>query len=449
MSARRGACVLVDAYSTGNALAGVFRAYGFESMHVWSGPNMPDTFTRTFRSGDFVYDTTYDGDIDALCRQLLSKYTSIVCVVAASESGVPLADQLSERLGLPGNGSALSSARRDKAVMAQTVASANLAVIPHLASADATEIRNWIADRQLGAVVLKPTSSCGTVGFHICENDAEVVQTLPGLLGSRDAFGSRVDEVLVQPFVVGDEYCVNAVSRDGRHLVTEVWRTRKHRCSQSKVYDFETLVDPQSPVYGEVVDYVSGVLTALQISVGPSHTEVMVGPSGPVLIESAARVMGAMDISLVSRATGTNAVLLTAETYLAPHRFLARLDQPQPALVCRAAMVQLISSTHGSLTHWNLDALRGLETFHGIDTYLSPGDAVVPTVNSFSSPGLVFLAGPTDADLQRDYMRIRTMEAQGLLYEVDGEAVSDSRHTTRQAVRRLRDSQQTVDLRLP
>ncbi len=379
---------------------------------------MPETFTRTFRGEDFVHDMTFDGDIEALCTVLHNEYKSIDCVVAASESGVPLADQLSERLGLPGNGSALTAARRDKSVMAQTVADANLAVIPHLVSADVTEIRKWIADRQLESVVLKPTSSCGTVGFHICEDDAEVVRTLTHLLGSRDAFGSRVDEVLVQPYVVGDEYCVNAVSRDGRHLVTEVWRTRKHRCSQAKVYDLETLVDPQSAEYQEVVDYAIGVLTALGIAVGPSHTEVMVGPSGPVLIESAARVMGAMDISLVSRATGTNAILLTAESYLAPHRFLARLDQPQPPLTCHAAMVQLLSSTHGTLTNWNLDALRALETFHGIDTYLSPGNAVVPTVNSFSSPGLVFLAGSGDAALHRDHARIRRMETLGLLYEV-------------------------------
>jgi L-amino acid ligase len=201
--------------------------------------------------------------------------------------------------------------------------------------------------------------------------------------------------------------------------VTEVWRTRKQRCDQAKLYDLETLVDPASALYRELVDYVIGVLDALGIAVGPSHTEVMVGPSGPVLIESAARVMGAMDISLISRATGTNAILLTAEAYLAPQRFLARFDQPRPPLECRVAMVQLLSQTHGTLTRWNLDALAALDTFHGIDTYPGPGDPVVPTVNSFTSPGLVFLAGPTDAALHRDYSRIRTLEAQGRLYEVD------------------------------
>lgn len=415
---RHRACVIVDAYSTGNALAGVFRAYGFESIHVRSSLNVPDALTRTFRRRDYVCDVTYDGDIDALCERLLRSYPRIVCVVAASEPGVPLADQLSERLGLATNGSALSPARRDKSVMAQTVADANLSVIPHLASSKAAEIRQWIAERHLASVILKPTSSSGTVGFHICESDDEVVRTVPELLGSRDAFGERVDKVVVQPFIVGDEYCVNAVSWDGRHLVTEVWRTRKHRCGQSKVYDIETLMDPGDPACQEVVCYVRRVLTALGIAFGPSHTEVFAGPSGPVLIESAARLMGALDISLVSRATGTNAVLLTAEAYLAPQRFLARVGQPQPPLACHAAMVQLISSRCGSLSRWNIDSLGALETFHGIDMYLSPGDTVVPTIDSFSSPGLVFLAAAKEDELQRDYMLIRTMEAQGLLYEV-------------------------------
>jgi biotin carboxylase len=417
-SVRRGACVVVDAYSTGNALAGAFRAYGFDSVHVQSSPTVPATLTSSFRPADYADSVVHNGDVDALCAELLDRYPTLECVVAASEPGVPLADELCDHLGLAGNGSGLSRARRDKSVMADTVAAAHLPVIPHLCSSDSAEIRRWTAERELNSVVVKPRSSTGTVGFHICENDAELSEAVTSLLAGRDAFGDLVDEVIVQPFLEGDEYAVNAVSREGRHLITEVWRTRKYRRGQSKVYDLETLVDPASPEGQQVVDYTMRVLTALGIDFGPSHTEVIVGPSGPVLIESAARFMGAMDLSLVTRATGTNAVLLTAEAYMAPHQFLARVGQPQKPLMCRAAMVTLLASTPGTLRRWNVDALRSLDSFHGVEMYLAPGDSVVPTVDSFSNAGIVYLAAPTEDELYRDYERVREMEALGQLYEV-------------------------------
>lgn len=418
MSTRRDACVVVDAYSTGSLLPRAFAAYGCASIHVASGRNLPDALRRTFRSADFLDDLTYDSDIDVLCKELLAIRQTISCVVAASEPGVLLADELSERLGVPTNGTALSPARRDKSIMARTVADAGLPVIPHLVSSEPSEILEWIGERGLEEVVVKPLASSGTVGFHICRGDDDITRTVHDVLGTRDVFGAAIDRLLVQPFVDGEEYCVNAVSCGGHHLVSEVWRTKKRRRGGSKVYDLETLVDPSCSTYRDVTGYVQRVLTALGICFGPSHTEVIVSPAGTVLIESAARFMGALDISLVSRATGTNAVLLTAEAYLVPERFLARLDDHQPPLGCGAAMVQMISTTEGTLCGYDLEALASLETFHGVDTYLAPGDALVETVDSFSSPGLVFLAGPTAESLQRDYELIRAMEARGQLYEV-------------------------------
>ena len=415
---RRRACVVVDAYSTGNALPNAFRAYGCDTIHVASDANLPAALSRSFRPADFALTFDYDGDLDRLCAALLAAYPDVLCVVAASEPGVLLADQLSEQIGLPGNGTALSRARRDKSLMAQVVAAAGLPVIPHLTSSDPREIRKWVAGRRLGTVIMKPVASSGTVGFHIVEAGRDLEPTLAGLLGSQDAFGEVVDRVLVQPYVDGNEYCVNAVSCDGSHLVSEVYRTRKRRCGESKVYDVETLVDPTSPAYDEVVGYARRVLTALGITFGPSHTEIIVGNRGPTLIESAARFMGALDIALIARATGTTSVLLTAESYLAPERFLRRLDEPARPLTCQTAAVQLLSTTRGHLVRWNVAALAELDSFHGVDTYLAPGDEVVPTVDSFSSPGLVFLAAPTTEAVHKDYLHIRRMEAERVIYEV-------------------------------
>ncbi|MEV7040412.1 ATP-grasp domain-containing protein [Amycolatopsis sp. NPDC051061] len=422
MRVRRELCVIVDGYSSGNALASAFTAHGFQTVHVRSGPTVPDVLTRTFRPHDYAGSFTYLGDDAELLAWLDRHGQDVRCVVAAAESGVLLADRLAELVGAPGNGTRLSPARRDKAMMADAVAAAAVATIPHLRSADRAEVLRWSSRTGADHVVLKPVSSSGTFGFHICRGAEETGRTFDRLIGSADVFGARVDDLLVQPFVVGEEFSVNAVSSSGRHLVTDIWRTRKRRIGQSLVYDLETLVPVTDDAGGTgqvLEDYVSRVLTALGIEFGPSHTEVIRTGAGPVLVECAARFMGSVDISLVSAATGLNAVVATAEAYLAPPMFHRRFAEPLPPVRRHPAMVQLLSTVEGTLTGYDLDALRSLPSFHGVDTSLEAGARVVPTTNSYTSPGLVFLSAADPDQLLADHAAIRAMEAAGGLYRVD------------------------------
>jgi L-amino acid ligase len=145
----------------------------------------------------------------------------------------------------------------------------------------------------------------------------------------------------------------------------------------------------------------------------------LIDPEGaPVLVESGARFMGSAAQSLVSEAFGTNALLLTAEALLVPGRFAERLRAPAPRLEKMSNMVQMVSSVSGTLHRYALEKLAALPSFHGVDGYLKPGDAVKPTVDSYSSPGLIFLNSASEEVLERDYRAIRELEARGELYEL-------------------------------
>ena len=107
--------VIVDAYSTGSKLPAQFLKYGIECVHVQSEAEilpfdvdsfMPDSFSKNLVHGNSIEHTA-----DTI-KALKPKF-----VISGSESGVLLADALSERLGLPTNGTALSRARRDKYLM--------------------------------------------------------------------------------------------------------------------------------------------------------------------------------------------------------------------------------------------------------------------------------------------------------------------------------------------
>ena len=419
MKTRQSVCAVVDAYSTGSVLARLFAAYGYETVHVRSGTYVADFFKPSFRPADFLADIDCEGNVERLSERLSEGNRRVLCVVPGAESGVVVADALSERLGLASNGSKQSLARRDKFVMAEAVRSAGLRTIPQIKSSSADVVVRWMTDRRLSKVVVKPTASQGTYGFHICEDPEQVERVFGNLLGSKDILGNVVSELLVQEFIEGTEYSLNAVSRDGRPCFTDVWRTKKRRVGQSKVYDLETLVDPEEAVHETLVAYASGVLRAVGIEHGPSHTEVMVTSDGmPVLIETAARLMGTLDLSLVTEATGTNAALVTAEAYLAPEQFNRRLAAPPLKTGRRYAMVQMLSRSEGVLKRYRCDKLQRLGSFYGVDANLNPGEPVKQTINSYTSPGLIFLCADDQAQLLSDYRQIRSLEESGELYEL-------------------------------
>lgn len=414
---RRHVCVIIDAYSTARQLAPAFAGLGYDTVHVQTLDPLSDQQRDALESYRFIENIVFGDDVQRLIEQLARSYPDIKCIVPGIESGVTLADRLSEHFGLRSNGTAMSRARRDKYAMADAVARAGLPVIPCIKTSDADAALAWARARGVWPVVLKPKSSSGTYGFKICQDERELLSSFARLLNSKDVFHDVVDEVLVQPLVLGQEYAVNFVSCNGEHLATDIWRTDKSRRGQSKVYEKETLVLQDDPHFDVITAYVAKVLDALGIGFGPSHTEVMVTPDGAVLlIETAARMMGALDVSLITQAYGYNPVQLTAEAYLSEDRFRARMRAPLPERRRHACMVQMLSSSRGRLKGFDLKRLQSLPSFHGADLFLKTGDALVPTIDSYTSPGLVFLSHVDPQVIERDYRTLRELEKAQTLY---------------------------------
>ena len=102
--------------------------------------------------------------------------------------------------------------------------------------------------------------------------------------------------MLLQEFVGGDEYVVDTVSRDGEHKVAAIWRYDKRTLNGSSIvyYGMRLLHPEAEPHLRATVRYVIGVLDALHIQHGATHTEVKVPSAerGAVLIEANCRLHG-------------------------------------------------------------------------------------------------------------------------------------------------------------
>lgn len=407
MVTRGGSAVIVDAFSTGARLAPRFAAAGLPVVHVQSSPRLPGFYLRGFRPEHFVENVVHDGDLEATLARLAPHDPAFV--VVGSEPGVPLADAVSERLGLPSNGTELSLARRNKHEMATALRHAGLRAIEEVKTGKVAEAIAWVDGADRWPVVVKPLDSAGTDGVTICEDAAAIEAAFAAILGRPNALHGANEELLVQELLRGTQLFVNSVSWDGVHHVSEVWRDNKLRLPENFIYDYEELLERHGPQQDQVVPYVEKVLEALGIRYGPAHTEVMLTETGPVLVESGARMHGSVPDEIVDRCTPSHQTL-TAEAYLDPGSVARRAARPYE-LKAGAYCVMLISRDEGTIV--SADGLRKIEelpSFAGTISMLGPGDRLKRTVDLFSCPGIIYLVDPDRARLEADYDRIRALD---------------------------------------
>jgi len=411
----RGAAVVVDAYSTGARLAPRFAAAGLPVVHVQSSPVLPEFYARAFRAGDFVENVVHEGDLEATAARVAAHDPAFV--VVGAEPGVPLADALSERLGLPSNGSALSAARRDKNAMSEALRAAGLRTAAALKTGEAAAAVAWAAERGGAAVVVKPLDSAGTDGVVICRDAAAIEAAFAASLGRPNALRGANEELLVQELLEGTQLFVNSVSWEGVHHVSEVWRDNKLRRGANFVYDYEELLPRHGSQQDQVVPYVEAVLDALGIRFGPAHTEVMLTDTGPVLVESGARMHGSVPDEIVDRCTPSHQTL-TAAAYLDPASVARRAARPYE-LAAGAYCVMLISQHEGTIvSDAGLREVEALPAFAGTISMLGPGDQLKRTIDLFSCPGIIYLVDPNPDRLKADYTRIRELDASGGVFEL-------------------------------
>jgi biotin carboxylase len=415
--------LIVDAYSTGAALAPRFHAAGVQTLHVQSRPAPPAFYQRSFHPEHFARNVVHDGDLDATLAALAGRELDFV--VAGAETGVPLADALAERLGLSGNGTALSHARRDKHAMAEAVRAAGLNAVAQLRTGDPAEAVAWARARDDWPVVVKPLDSAGTEGVFFCQDAAEIEAAFAASIDRPNALGGANRELLVQEELRGTQFFTDSISWDGVHHVSETWRSRKRLVHGTcEMYDYEDLLEPRGPEQDVVAAYVRGVLDALGVRYGAAHTELVLTDRGPVLIECGARMQGTILDTVVERCTPSH-VTVTVDAYLDPGSVARRAADP-PALKQRARVVTLISQAEGTITAVRHDELEAIPSYAGAVALLGPGDRIARTYDLFTSPGTVYLVHPDKARLQEDYERLRQLEASGRLFEVAEEELVGS-----------------------
>ncbi|TDB90351.1 ATP-grasp domain-containing protein [Actinomadura sp. KC216] len=402
---------VVDGYSTGRVLSRRLKERGARSFHVQSRPDIHPYYLKGFQPSDFEADLGHDPDIESLVTRLGE--LGVERVVPGTESGVLLADRLSDRLGLPGNRADLADASCDKTRMAEVAASGGVVVPRGRSFRDAEEAVGWYRSAGLAGVVAKPVASAGSDHVYFCDDAESLLRACRWVLETANVYGDANDSVLVQERVFGTEYFVDTVSCEGHHKIAEVWRyTKTVNADGIPLYDYQEPVTPGSPEWLRLRDFTRTVLDVLGIRNSPAHTEVMLTDSGPVLIETGARLGGGTLPDVVDKQCGLSQTTMYVDSLFDPG-WLIGYDDAAAELDRAVRFVDLNNRFPGVVAslEWRR-AIEALPTFAGMATGAVPGHELGPTTCLLDSPGFVYLAADDPDQVVADYDALRTFESQ-------------------------------------
>ncbi len=334
--------VIVDpfGYQAGEKLADTARARGDQVIFVLSRSDLPPFLTASFRPGDSPV-IVHSGNPEATWRAITEAATKMGgqahTILPGTESGVMVADDLNEVARLPGNGTALSSERRDKILMHRRLEEMNLSfarsatirrdadLITFFAQAESTGIKKW---------VIKPRASAGTDRVFVVETLEKAKQALGEILGGKDAFGATDHAAVIQEFLSGTEYIFDTVStvqnvngkRTVRHLAVGAWRYVRRPspvAGRTEIID-EVQWVPYDELPKGLAEYGFKVLNAMGVERGPAHLEIMDTPRGPVLVEIGARLPGGLPL-IAAEAAGPefSQLELALDSYTHPEKIMA------------------------------------------------------------------------------------------------------------------------------
>jgi biotin carboxylase len=400
--------VIVDAYAPNRRLAPEFHKAGYQVIRVQSTTQPPTVYKDNFDLSPYAVNIVHNGDLAATVDQLAA--LAPAAVLSGGEMGVELADQLSEAMGLLSNGTALSPARRDKYLQIETLRAAGLRATRQLRIDGAEQLARW--HRELGGrVVVKPVRSAAGDGVSFCDTPEQAVAAYRAVLGAENVFSTRNDAVIAQEYLVGGEYVVDTVSRDGQHHVTDMWKYEK--LSANGIPDLTCglrLLPRHGEPQSHIVPYAFDVLDALEVSHGAAHVEIKLTPDGPCLVEVGTRMAGLDMPYYAQQLIGEGQLEWIVDAYVRPDRFAARWKDDY---ILREHFVSAmtVSGSDGQLAGYPLlPMVEQLDSVDDIRPLVVPGGRLRRTIDDMTCPMIVNLRHRLEEVVERDFGTIRYLD---------------------------------------
>jgi len=431
------AVIVVDPYSSGKYLLADLEQRGMPIIAVRSTTQMANQFLRSHEANspffcEMLEFEDMSGGVTELAQTVRLLPYQVMAVMPGSEPGVELANLLSHELGLATtNPVELLAARTDKAEMQEALRRNGVPAAKQFKSGNLDQLLSWAKTEDQWPLVAKPVGGAGSEGIFFCKSDDDIRAAHQHIIGNRSSTGALNNQLALQEFLSGDEYIVDTVSHNGKHLCVGVWVYNKVRglpWNPTAILSTQCkLLPPSGEVQDKLVDYVFKVLDAVGLQHGPCHTEIMLTPRGPVLVEVNARLHGLQGPRLIELCTGTSKATYAADAMVYGGELFSKLYQEglstgrymYPELK-NCLMCMLISSVEGYLQASLEDSISQLNLPSVLEILpaVSKGGYLSQTKDLPTLAGTVLMVHESMEQIEKDVLTIRAAEASLVLYPV-------------------------------
>lgn len=415
--------LIIDGASSGKQLAMHLINNGHEVYHMTSGSeerySIPEYVKKNYvaemtNGVEYVECLNYDSANTAGENAEKLRSYGFDAVIPGTESGVWAAEAISRELGLPGNDPDTFCKRRDKYYMQKALRDAGIRSIDMLLTSSVDEAVEFYRKQRNARMIIKPRSSAGSEGVILCKSEQDVRRYFSDSLNKTDFYGNANEQLLLQEFISGTEFVADSVSLNGKHLLTDAHTYRKTNTEGdcgSFVYDRMTMVDDVSNFN---MDYINKALDAVGIENGISHLEFKIDEQGPVMIEVGARIIGVSCLTYIIEALGYDMAELILAAYSGDEKFdryFNRLNGNYKP-VKHMTVKFFVSFQDGEIEEIPaFENLKQLKTVRDTDLGKTKHKGrIVKTRDLITSPGLVYLIGDTEEDVNADCLTINDWE---------------------------------------
>ena len=209
-----------------------------------------------------------------------------------------------DALGLPGVSEATARALKDKLLMRQLLEDHDLSPV-RFRSVSSAEQAAGFAREVGGRIVLKPVDGVASLHIHLAGNAEEAAAAFDALAAA------GITEPIAEEYLEGQVVSVDSFSHEGRHLTIGYSQYRMN--DRFVEWEVSTPSRAAAPWLPELRALTVRLLDAVGLTEGPSHSEFVLTPNGPRVLESHARLAGSGAPELVRRAFGLdlNRMMLT------------------------------------------------------------------------------------------------------------------------------------------
>ncbi|WP_327267910.1 ATP-grasp domain-containing protein [Streptomyces sp. NBC_01218] len=367
-----------------------------------------------------VVDFTRWDAVEPIAREL-HEAPGFAAALSLTEPGLEAAASINDLFGLGGTGHEVALRFRDKGVMRRHFA----AVDPDAVQAAPLRARadlDAFGSRHGYPFIVKPTDATASIGVRRVDGPADVeevwdeVQRLVGTRTDRISTLFILQDFLMEEYLDGPEYSVEAFSFAGRHVVAAITEkfTDPAHCAE---LGHAVPARLPSGAQEQVRQSVGRFLDLIGYRDGVSHTEIRIGKDGPRVIESHNRVAGDAIPELVRSAYGIDLMTLALGW---PFRLVEEL--PDRPMAHAGASVRVLVGEPGGRVESVEGVAEALRQEGVLDVRISakPGDDVRAVRDNWDRLGLVAVAGPDTtaavrrgAEVIRDTIKVRVLGADG------------------------------------